>query len=263
MYTVTKEFTFDYAHRLILDYPSKCSNIHGHTGKVQLTIASSKLLEEYNDILINFVDLKEFIDKIKEDFDHKLILNEKDKEIIEFMNKCKCRYVMLKSNPTSETFARIIAVRAAGWLNNLLPTISKDPVNDIKDMIIKVTFWETPTSFATYHESYMNLIETFKRYDCKRLSCKCKTGKNKDSKCNCKSKENSSNNPKEYVKVSVVHTKNLVPVSEETARRMAERGMLLGTLKKKSECKKEGKKETNKDVKKVIKPLVNSILRDM
>src|SRR6202030_3389378 len=42
MFSVTRELTFCYGHRL-LDYDGKCRHLHGHNGRAVITLASAAL----------------------------------------------------------------------------------------------------------------------------------------------------------------------------------------------------------------------------
>ncbi|MGF7185958.1 6-pyruvoyltetrahydropterin/6-carboxytetrahydropterin synthase [Desulfitispora alkaliphila] len=63
---------FDSAHYL-RQYSGKCSNIHGHTWKIEVTVKGSKL--NHQGLLIDFGDLKTLLAKVTDQFDHKLINN--------------------------------------------------------------------------------------------------------------------------------------------------------------------------------------------
>ncbi|WP_425806236.1 6-carboxytetrahydropterin synthase QueD [Desulfitobacterium sp. Sab5] len=74
---VTKSFTFDAAH-FLPNHKGKCSNMHGHTYKLEVTVMRDKgqLMTDGSDegMVIDFSDLKsivksEVIDKV----DHKLL----------------------------------------------------------------------------------------------------------------------------------------------------------------------------------------------
>jgi 6-pyruvoyltetrahydropterin/6-carboxytetrahydropterin synthase len=106
MYTVTKEFSFDSAHRLVDGYQGKCSNVHGHTWKVRFTISGDKLdghgfLRDFGD----FKPLKEFIDN---HLDHALLLNENDGTLLTFCREHNQKHYMFKGNPTSECLAEYL-----------------------------------------------------------------------------------------------------------------------------------------------------------
>ena len=86
MYRISKRMEIAGAHRLRLDYESKCSNLHGHNWVVVVYCQSEELDE--NGMVIDFTHIKRAVhDKL----DHKLI-----NEVVDF-------------NPTAENMARWIA----------------------------------------------------------------------------------------------------------------------------------------------------------
>lgn len=90
---VTVRAKFDVAHHLE-EYEGKCAELHGHSYRVELTVAGSQLK---NGILIDIVELKKILKSIIDRFDHKY-LNELD----EFK----------ELNPTAENIAALIAQKA-------------------------------------------------------------------------------------------------------------------------------------------------------
>lgn len=111
--TVTKEFTFDSAHHL-LDYIGPCANVHGHTYKLQITVAGE--VNPKTGMIIDFNDLKSIVkDAVIDKFDHKM-LND-----------------VLDYNPTAENMAMDILAS----------------LNDAGLNVVEVKLWETPTSFVT------------------------------------------------------------------------------------------------------------------
>jgi 6-pyruvoyltetrahydropterin/6-carboxytetrahydropterin synthase len=76
---VTKEFTFDMAHAL-LNYDGPCKNIHGHTYRLQITVAGYANQNPHDPkcgMLIDFAKLKNLvIEKVINEYDHSLVLNE-------------------------------------------------------------------------------------------------------------------------------------------------------------------------------------------
>lgn len=108
---ITKEFTFDSAHKLEW-YKGKCNSLHGHTYKLQVTI-QGKLNK--NGIVLDFEDLKRIVqEKVLEKLDH------------QYLND-------LIKNPTAE---------------NIIVWIWEQLENDLN--LYELKLWETPTSFATY-----------------------------------------------------------------------------------------------------------------
>lgn len=70
MYYVSKRMEIAGAHRLQLDYGSKCSNLHGHNWIVMVHCKSKKL--NRNGMVVDFKHIKNMI---QDRFDHK-VLNE-------------------------------------------------------------------------------------------------------------------------------------------------------------------------------------------
>ena len=174
MFTVTKEFTVDYAHRLLLPYESKCSNIHGHTGKILLSISIPKIFENLG-MVVDFVNLKIVCDEVREIFDHKLILNSEDEMLVDFIrhNTDFALVVLDGMNPTSENLARFAVQYAVDYFADLLKPIDK--------WTIGCTFYETPTSSATYKLTSREFMKTLNELR-KIEENKCQENKEEENK---------------------------------------------------------------------------------
>lgn len=85
MYEVKKRLEISAAHKLKLDYASKCSNLHGHNWIIDVYLRSETL--DNNGMVMDFTEIKE---KITKKFDHQII-----NEIVDF-------------NPTAENLAKYI-----------------------------------------------------------------------------------------------------------------------------------------------------------
>ena len=85
MYEVKKRIEISAAHRLILDYESKCTNLHGHNWIIDVLLRSETLNK--NGMIMDFTEIKR---KIQDKFDHKVINDEVD------------------FNPTAENIAKYI-----------------------------------------------------------------------------------------------------------------------------------------------------------
>lgn len=116
--TVIKEFAA--AHKLVA-YPGNCSQVHGHTWKVELVVVGDKL----DDIgmLIDFRQVKRILDNIITEYDHTYLNDIPPFDTI---------------NPTAENIAKIIYDRASIMLGNY------------KVKLVKV--WESPNAYITYGE---------------------------------------------------------------------------------------------------------------
>ena len=85
MYTVIKKIAFSAAHRLTLDYESKCCRLHGHEWHVTVYVRAAEL--DRNGMVIDFTEIKR---KVTGKLDHSYL-----NEVLDF-------------NPTAENLARWI-----------------------------------------------------------------------------------------------------------------------------------------------------------
>lgn len=85
MYEVRKRIEISAAHRLMLDYESKCTNLHGHNWIIDVFLRSETLNK--NGMIMDFTEIKR---KIQDKFDHKVINDE------------------VNFNPTAENIAKYI-----------------------------------------------------------------------------------------------------------------------------------------------------------
>lgn len=85
MYRVEKKLEISAAHKLMLDYDSKCENLHGHNWIIYIICESEEL--DDNGMVFDFTHIKE---KISDKLDHKYIND------------------VIKGNPTAENIARWI-----------------------------------------------------------------------------------------------------------------------------------------------------------
>jgi 6-pyruvoyltetrahydropterin/6-carboxytetrahydropterin synthase len=132
MYTVTRELTFCYGHRL-LGYAGKCRWLHGHNGRAALTLAAAAL--DPLGMVEDFSRLKHVVGGwIDEALDHKMILH-KDDPALPFLRQQGEPVYVLDANPTAEAIARLIFDYAAA---------QGFPVVEVK-------LWETDSCFAAYH----------------------------------------------------------------------------------------------------------------
>lgn len=153
--TMTKELQFDYGHR-VLGHEGKCKHLHGHRGRVEITVGCDTL--DGIGRVIDFGVVKEKVGKwIDDNLDHNMILNPNDplakkwiafgmgpsqdvEKSAELFGKKEPFIMPNNQNPTAENLASLIFVIA----NTIL--------SDKYIRVIHVRFFETPTSSADYWE---------------------------------------------------------------------------------------------------------------
>ena len=92
MYKVKKRLEISAAHKLTLDYASKCTNLHGHNWIVDVYLKSETL--NSNGMIMDFTHIKK---KVQDKFDHKVI-----NDVVDF-------------NPTAENLAKYICDELAPY----------------------------------------------------------------------------------------------------------------------------------------------------
>ena len=131
MYRVTKRIDFCYGHRL-LDYDGVCKHPHGHNALAEIEVRTDALDER--NMVADFGDIKRLVKGwIDRELDHMMILRRDDPLVAPLQALGEPIY-LLESNPTVERIAKLIF----------------DEGTRLGLNIVKVTVWETPTSFATY-----------------------------------------------------------------------------------------------------------------
>jgi 6-pyruvoyltetrahydropterin/6-carboxytetrahydropterin synthase len=131
MYSVTKRIDFCYGHRL-LDYDGICKHPHGHNAVAEIEIRADQL--DRRNMVADFSDIKRVVKSwVDRELDHKMILRHDD-PLVKSLEALGEPIYKLDSNPTVERIARLVydVSREKG-----LP-------------VVRVTVWETPTSWATY-----------------------------------------------------------------------------------------------------------------
>jgi 6-pyruvoyltetrahydropterin/6-carboxytetrahydropterin synthase len=138
MLSISKIFSFEAAHALD-GYDGACANIHGHSYKLEVSIAGE--ISSENGMLLDFHDLKKMVQtELLDKFDHALLLNSSTEvAIIETLQKQFDKVLPLPFQPTSEN----LILHFAALLKAVLP----------EDLHLKrLVLYETATSFVTYEE---------------------------------------------------------------------------------------------------------------
>ncbi len=143
---ITKELEFDYGHR-VPSHNSKCKNMHGHRGKIQVTLEGGvqPIRGESDDgMVIDFTDVKTIAAKYVEMLDHAFIVYKDDKEVMAFLDNGSefaknHKTVVVNFIPTAENLA--------DWLFGCLSDAYWEKYKD-RLTLVNLRFYETPTSYA-------------------------------------------------------------------------------------------------------------------
>ena len=131
MYSVTKRIEFCYGHRL-LDYDGMCKHPHGHNAVAEIEIQADAL--DARNMVADFGDIKRIVKGwVDREIDHRMILRHDD-PLVKSLKALGEPVYLLDSNPTAERIAQ------------LLYEVSREHGLPV----VRVTVWETPTSWATY-----------------------------------------------------------------------------------------------------------------
>jgi 6-pyruvoyltetrahydropterin/6-carboxytetrahydropterin synthase len=134
MFRVTREINFSYGHRL-LDYQGKCAHLHGHNGRVFITLEASGL--DDRGMVVDFTEIKQVVQAwVGEHLDHRMVLR-RDDPAVPALEKLGELVFLIDVNPTAENLARLIYDYAA---SQGFP-------------VVEVELWETPQSRAAYRPS--------------------------------------------------------------------------------------------------------------
>jgi 6-pyruvoyltetrahydropterin/6-carboxytetrahydropterin synthase len=131
MYSVTKRIEFCYGHRL-LDYDGICKHPHGHNAMAEIEVRTGSL--DTRNMVCDFSDIKRVVKGwIDTHIDHQMVLRYDD-PLVEPLRALGEPMFIVQSNPTVEHIAKVIFdyTRSQGF------------------PVVRVTVWETPTSFASY-----------------------------------------------------------------------------------------------------------------
>ncbi len=101
---VAKEFKWEMGHRLP-EHFGNCKNIHGHSYKMIVEFEGELNKDE---MIIDFYDIDRIVKPLIEKLDHAFMVNENDKEVIEFLQKIKSKMLVVDFNSTVENICKFI-----------------------------------------------------------------------------------------------------------------------------------------------------------
>lgn len=145
--TATKEFSFDCAH-VLTGHEGLCQNLHGHTYKLQVTVA--RLAEEVEaegpsaGMVIDFSHLKKLVKSLVVDFfDHATVISNStyDNFEVELADLCKRhgkKVAYVEYRPTAENMV-------SDFYNRIQAALIDE---DAPIRVVRMRLYETPTSYA-------------------------------------------------------------------------------------------------------------------
>jgi 6-pyruvoyltetrahydropterin/6-carboxytetrahydropterin synthase len=141
---LTRVFHFDMAH-VLLNYPGKCKNIHGHTYKLEVTVTGTLCNEETSPkkgMIIDFSDFKNLIqDEIITFWDHALMIHHDTDPIL--LNALKSNYEKIIEVPFQPTTENMIC-ELSSIIKQILPS-------DLQ--LFSLRLFETEKSYAEWYAS--------------------------------------------------------------------------------------------------------------
>jgi 6-pyruvoyltetrahydropterin/6-carboxytetrahydropterin synthase len=139
---LTRVFHFDMAH-VLLNYPDKCKNIHGHTYKLEVTVRGipcNNTNSPKRGMLIDFTDFKKLVEKnIVNLWDHALMIHQNsDPVLLNALRKNYEKVVVVPYQPTTENMICELA--------SIIKAILPDELT-----LFSLRLYETEKSFAEWY----------------------------------------------------------------------------------------------------------------
>lgn len=135
MATATKLFKFDAGHRL-MHHGGKCSNLHGHEYKLEISLKGE--VDDTSGFVIDFSIIKKIVSPLIDYFDHAMVLNENDVEVINLCKKNSWKMFILPNEPTAENIGL--------YFKKVVDKSLFDKGYKLEPCTVKI--WETSGSYA-------------------------------------------------------------------------------------------------------------------
>ncbi|GFH62304.1 MAG: 6-pyruvoyltetrahydropterin/6-carboxytetrahydropterin synthase [Candidatus Desulfovibrio kirbyi] len=137
--TATKIFEFSYSHRLP-SYDGKCASLHGHTGRVEITVGEVKG-PGYPGITADFAEIKKRLSPIIDEVDHKHLNDIINSALYRIWAENNLSPVVDENGnrvyvPTSENMIR--------WFRMRILQEWREAV------VVRIRFWESPSSYCEW-----------------------------------------------------------------------------------------------------------------
>lgn len=147
---VSKTLTFDAAHQLVGHF-GKCANLHGHTYKVEISLAGETVQQGSSQgMVVDFYHVKKIAGKFVDRLDHAVLLQGNEPIFLE--DAVDTKRVIFGFRTTAENMSRFLT-----WtLTELMWKYAR---------IDSIKLWETPSGCAecSYYEVFTDEeVEVFK-----------------------------------------------------------------------------------------------------
>jgi len=132
--TATRKLEFDAGHRL-MNHESKCAHCHGHRYVAEITVEANTL-DDVGRVVDFSVIKRELGAWIDAHWDHAMVINERDYDLLDYLKNTEQRHYLMTTNPTAENMAQHLMIEGQKLLS------------DYGIMITKIRLWETPNCYA-------------------------------------------------------------------------------------------------------------------
>lgn len=141
-YQITRRFEFDAAHR-VMRHESKCRHLHGHRYVAEVSVIAD-VLDEL-DRAVDFGVVKSQVGAwIDVNWDHGLLLNAEDEDLVRFAESKGWRVWVFVGNPTAEVIAETLRDHA----QRLLTAFCHAEGSRYRLRVSRVRLYETPNCWA-------------------------------------------------------------------------------------------------------------------
>jgi 6-pyruvoyltetrahydropterin/6-carboxytetrahydropterin synthase len=140
---VTKIFYFCAGHQLP-GHPGLCSNVHGHNYKLEVTVKGHVI----NDMVIDYGDLKAWVNPIVKEFDHAFILSEHSPNWLRNgLCASSMKIVNLGERATTENIAKCLKHRIEVAIDDWVIGMNNPEINE-NLYTVSLKLWESESSFC-------------------------------------------------------------------------------------------------------------------
>ncbi len=148
MYRICKQFEIHAAH-VLSKHPGPCCYPHGHTYRIEITLASEEL--DHNNMICDFAWLGDIVEDELTEFDHSIMANSRDRNQVQAQSGNPRKVIFEDKDPTSEVLAQELFSRLTRRISSEKQADATDEINPYMKLE-KVRIWETSTAWAEYQK---------------------------------------------------------------------------------------------------------------